>query len=140
LEGKVVFTSSENAPKASKAQKTVGAKIGTGALNLALGLGSYLEGDWKGGLTLTSGYAVAAGLFVIEATALDWDNPAVGVPATIGVAVAGVTFVYGFVRPFIYNRNPRVAAFLDNTHFAIVPVSSDISQGADVRFAYSFKF
>jgi hypothetical protein len=119
----------------SKMPKTTGEKIGTGALNLVLGLGSYLEGDWRGGLTLTSGYAVAAGLVVIEATALDWDSPAVGIPATIGVAVAGVTIVYGFVRPFIYNRNPQAVAFLDNTHIDIVPTSN-----IGVRLAYSFKF
>jgi len=66
-------------------QKGAGEKIGTGALNVLFGLGSYLEGDIMGGITLTAGYAIAAGLFVIEATALDWDSPAVGVPATIGV-------------------------------------------------------
>jgi hypothetical protein len=35
-----------------------------------LGLGSYLEGDIAGGITLTAGYALAARLFVIEAKAL----------------------------------------------------------------------
>jgi hypothetical protein len=130
-------------PKAPKAPKTVGGKIGTGALNLIFGLGSYLDGDWGGGLTLTSGYAVTAGLFVIEATVLDWDNPAVGVPATLGIVVGSLTVVYGFVRPFIYNRNPKAVAFLDNTHFDIVPVS-DTEKGDSsrlgVRIAYSYKF
>jgi hypothetical protein len=127
----------------SKGQKSVGAKVGTGALNLAFGLGSYLEGDWSGGLTLTGGYVVAAGLFVIEATALDWDNPAVGVPATIGMTVAGLTVAYGFIRPFIYNRNPKAVALLDNTHFDIVPTAytgNDKFADLGVRVTYSFKF
>ncbi|GHU55933.1 hypothetical protein FACS189442_4050 [Spirochaetia bacterium] len=131
------------APKKTKGPKTTGGKTGTGALNMFLGLGSYIDGDIAGGLTLTAGYAAAAGLFVIEGTVMNWDNPAVGVPATIGITVAGVTLVYGFVRPFIYNRNPQAAALLDNIHLDVRPASftkSDISQGPGVRFAYTFKF
>jgi TolB-like protein len=71
-----------------KPPKTAGEKIGTGALNILFGLGSYLEGDIAGGITLTTGYAVSAGLFIIEVAALDWDSPAVGVPSTIGVTIA----------------------------------------------------
>ncbi|WP_010252973.1 CsgG/HfaB family protein [Treponema primitia] len=130
-------------PKVAKRPKTTGEKIGTGAVNIILGLGSYLEGDITGGLTLTAGYAVAAGLFVIEATALDWDNPAVGVPATIGITVAGATIVYGIVRPFIYNRNPKIATLLDNMHFDIAPVSvsaHDIFHGAGFRLGYTLRF
>ena len=110
-------------------QKSTGQKIGTGALNILFGLGSYLEHDISGGITITSGYAAAAGLFVIEAVALDWDNPAVGVPATIGVCVAGLTLAYGFARPFIYNRSPKLAAVLDNTRPEIV-LTSDKNNGS----------
>ena len=122
--------------------RSTGQKIGTGALNVIFGLGSYLEGDIAGGITLTAGYAVAAGLMVIEAVALDWDSPAVGVPATIGVAVAGVTLVYGFARPFIYNRSPQLAAVMDNTRPGIV-LTSDKSGGnhnAGFQITYTFKF
>jgi hypothetical protein len=129
-------------PKAPKRPKTTGEKIGTGALNMVLGLGSYLEGDIAGGITLTAGYVVMAGLFVIEAAALDWDNPAVGVPSTIGITAAGLTVVYGFVRPFIYNRNPKAAALLDTMRIDIVPASSNeysIAQRPGVRFAHTFK-
>ena len=115
---------------------TTGEKIGTGALNILFGLGSYLEGDIAGGITLTAGYAVAAGLFVIEATVLDWDNPAVGVPATIGVSLAGATFVYGFVRPFIYNRSPQIVAIMDNTRTGIV-LTSDTYRGNRFGFQLS---
>jgi len=119
-------------------QTTTGQKIGTGALNIFLGLGSYLEGDIAGGVTLTAGYAVSAGLFFIEATLLDWDNPAVGVPATIGVSVAGVTLVYGFVRPFIYNRSPKVVSIMDNIKPGIVMVSDTRNVG--FQLSYSMKF
>jgi hypothetical protein len=122
--------------------KTPGEKAGTGALNILLGLGSYLEGDIAGGLTVTAGYAVTAGLFVIEAAALDRDSPAAGTPATIGVITGGLTIAYGFLRPFIYNRNPRIAAMLDTIHVTIVPAADngETPRGPGVQLAYSLKF
>jgi TolB-like protein len=121
--------------------KTTGQKIGTGALNILFGLGSYLEGDIAGGITLTVGYAVSAGLFVVEALALDWDSPAVGVPATIGVTVMGLTMVYGFARPFIYNHAPQVATIMDNTQPRIV-LTSDTYGNRNIGFqiSYNVKF
>ena len=121
--------------------KNAGEKIGTGALNIALGLGSYIEGDTAGGITLTAGYALATGLFVIEATALDWDSPAVGVPATLGLTSAILTTVYGFARPFIYNYSPRTVAVMDNIRTGIVPVSDTHgNSNAGFTIAYTFKF
>jgi hypothetical protein len=121
---------------------TTAEKVGTGALNILLGLGSYLDGDISGGLTLTAGYAAAAGLFVIEAVALNWDSPMVGVPATIGVAVAGLTLVYGFVRPFIYNRSPQAVAMLDNTSLKIVPATDEFTgrNNIGIRLSYTLQF
>jgi len=117
-------------------ETSVADKIGTGALNILFGLGSYIEGDITGGLTITAGYLLATGLFIIEATALDWDSPAVGVPATIGVITAGLTFAYGFARPFIHNHSPRIASVIDNTQAGIVLVSDNIG----FRLTHSIKF
>jgi len=126
----------------SKQPPSVGHKIGTGTLNILFGLGSYLEGDIAGGITITSGYAIAAGLFAIEATLLDWDSPAVGVPATIGFAVAGLTVVYGFARPFIYNHSPNIAYLLDNTQPKIILTSDKHTGNNNIgfQFSYTFKF
>ena len=124
----------------SSRQPDTSEKIGTGALNILIGLGSYLERDIAGGITITAGYAVAAGLFVVEATVLDWDNPLVGVPATIGVTVAGLTLVYGFARPFIYHRAPRVADFLDNANIKIVQMPISGNGALAFQLSYSIKF
>jgi TolB-like protein len=123
-------------------EKTTGEKIGTGALNILFGLGSYLEGDIAGGLTITGGYALAAGLIIIEVTALDWDSPAVNIPGTIGLGVAGLSLVYGFVRPFIYNRSPQLAAIMDNTQFRIVQTPDSHLRLNPMAFQmfYSIKF
>jgi hypothetical protein len=126
-----------------KTPKTTGEKAGTGALNIFFGLGSYLESDISGGLTLTTGYVVAAGFFVLEAVALDWDSPAVGVPATVGVTVAGLTFAYGFVRPFIYSRPPPLAAVLDNFQLGVVPTADNRNSehlNFNVRLVYTVQF
>jgi len=123
-------------------EKTGGEKIGTGALNILFGLGSYLEGDIAGGLTITGGYALAAGLIIVEVTALDWDSPAVNIPGTIGLGVAGLSLVYGFARPFIYNRSPKLAAVMDNTQFKIVqlPGNHDGLNPMAFQMSYSIKF
>jgi hypothetical protein len=121
--------------------KTTSQKFLTGALNIALGLGSYLDGDTIGGLTITGGYALAIGLVVIDAVALDWDSPMVGLPATIGVAAAGLTLAYGFVRPFIYNRAPNVAAVLDNANAGFVLLSdTNGNRSTGFQATYKIKF
>jgi hypothetical protein len=126
-------------------RKSAGQKVLTGAMNIALGLGSYLEGDIAGGATITAGYAVAVGLVVVEYFALDWDNPAVGSAVTAGVAVAGLSLAYGFARPFIYNRAPKAVAVLDNASASLVMVPDSGSsrfgnRGAGFQAAYTIKF
>jgi hypothetical protein len=103
------------------------------------GLGSYIEGDIGGGITLTAGYLMSTGLFIIEAAALDWDNPAVGVPATIGMTVACFTLVYGFARPFIHNRSPQLTAFFDNTRPEIVLTSDKSGRNSNAGFRITHK-
>jgi TolB-like protein len=123
--------------------KTPGENIGTGALNIILGLGSYLEGDLAGGLTITAGYAVVAGLFMVEITALDRDSPAAGIPATIGAAAAGLTIAYGFIRPFIYNRSPQTVAVLDNVRLNVVPTAGhgfETPRRSGFQLTYSLQF
>jgi TolB-like protein len=143
VQGVRTYTIRKDAVLSNLLPKTTGDKVGTGALNIIFGLGSYVDGDLSGGVTLTAGYAAAIGFFVIEATALDWDSPAVGVPATLGVATAGLTLVYGFARPFIYNRSPQFVTALDNFHVEVVPVAAagnTIHNSVGVRLAYSLKF
>jgi hypothetical protein len=121
--------------------KTEG-EIGTGMLNIILGLGSFIEGDITGGLTITGGYAFATGLFATEALFLDWDSPIVGIPGTVGFCVVGLTFVYGFIRPFIYNYSPEFAVIIDNIHPKFVQVSdiysNDPNYGLQVSYKLSF--
>lgn len=125
-----------------KREPNIGEKIGFGALNMVLGLGSYIEGDIFGGLTLTGGYVLAVGLIVVEVLALDWDSPMVGVPITSGIIVAGVTMAYGFARPLIYNHSKRLAYVIDNTQPQII-LTSDSYIGKNnfgFQLSYTIKF
>jgi TolB-like protein len=142
VQGVRTYTIKKDAILSNLIPKTIGDKIGTGALNIVFGLGSYLDGDMSGGITLSAGYAAAITLFLIE-SALDWDSPAVGAPATLGVITASLTFAYGFARPFIHNRSPQLVTMLDRFHVDVVPAASDINSFYNrlgVRLAYSFKF
>ena len=131
----------EGTSKPPKKPATTAEKIGTGAFNIIFGLGSYLEGDIAGGITLTAGYVLSAGLMVVEVTALDWDSPMVGVPITAGVSITGLTLAYGFVRPFIYNRSPQAANILDNTQSGMIMTPDRAGNKAlAVRLSYSITF
>jgi len=108
--------------------------LGIGALNIIGGLGSFIEGDWPGGLTVLAGYAVAGALIGWE-LAIDPENPAYLVPGSIALGAAGAAIVYGFIRPFIYKRNKTVAALMDGMAITVVPGA----EGQRVRLSYRFE-
>jgi hypothetical protein len=120
---------------AGVAVKKSGGAFGYGSLNLAMGLGSFIQGDWGGGLTLLAGYGAAAGLIVWELS-LEYEDKLAGIPGAVGLGVAGVTVLYGFIRPVIYQRNRRLAKIAD-WDIAVVPGS----RGREaLRFSYTLKF
>jgi TolB-like protein len=101
---------------------STGRRIGAGFLNIFLGAGSYSMGDWVGGLILSAGYLASAGLVVWDIVGLTYDDPAAGIPGTIGLGLAGATAVYGFIRPFTYHRpSSDFAAALNGLNIAIIP-------------------
>jgi TolB-like protein len=92
--------------------------FGYGALNLALGLGSFIQRDyWAGGTAILAGYGAAAGLIAWELS-LKYEDDLAGIPGAIGIGVAGAAALYGFIRPFMYekhrvliNQTDRISAF-----------------------------
>ncbi|GHV36896.1 hypothetical protein AGMMS49546_03200 [Spirochaetia bacterium] len=101
------------------ANSAIGKNLGIGAMNLVLGLGSFTQRDWAGGLTLLGGYGLAGGLIAWELSLNHGDDLA-GLPGPIGLGVAGLTAVYGFIRPWIYHKNPSVAAAADRIQIRVV--------------------
>jgi hypothetical protein len=130
----------------SLTQKLTGVKIkglpsripplGYGFMNMALGLGSFMQKDLTGGLTLAGGYAASLGLIIWEMTLTRGDAGA-GVPGGIGLGVMGLTAAYGFVRPYLYNRSGAFAGITDRVRITAVPV--DRNEIA-VRLSYTMRF
>jgi hypothetical protein len=115
---------------------TIGRNLGIGALNMVLGLGSFLvQKDVLGGLTLLVGYAVAGGLIGWE-MAMGYDDSPAGVPGTIGLWVAGGTVAYGFIRPFLYAWSQKVAEVLDGVRVSVLP---EVRGRTALRLAYRWE-
>jgi hypothetical protein len=123
-------------PVRAPGAKSGGAIFGYGALNLAVGLGSFIQRDWAGGLTLLAGYGAAAGLIVWDLS-LKYEDNLAGIPGAIGLGVAGVTALYGFIRPIVYQRNRRLAGIADGIDLALVPGERG---GEAVRLSYTLRF
>jgi hypothetical protein len=105
-------------------------------MNLAFGLGSYLQGDILGGVIVTGGHLAAIGFLAWELS-MSINDTGAGVPGNIGI-VAGIgSLAFGFIKPFLFNNNRRLASVIDN--FDIALVSSEQSKSAlALRYTHSF--
>jgi TolB-like protein len=114
-----------------------GRTLGYGALNLALGLGSFLQQDyWAGGAAILAGYGAAAGLVAWE-LGLDYEDAAAGVPGAVGIGVAGLTAVYGFIRPFLYEKH---RALINQTDRISVFAAQGNGGTAALSLTYTLRF
>jgi hypothetical protein len=52
---------------------------------------------------------------------MDYEDKLAGIPGAVGIGVAGVTVLYGFIRPALYQRNRRLAGIADQINIAVVP-------------------
>jgi hypothetical protein len=122
--------------KVAAVSRSAGVIAGYGALNLAAGLGSFVQRDWIGGVTLLAGYGAAAGLLGWEMS-LKYEDTLAGVPGMIGIGVAGLTAVYGFIRPVLYERNRRLTGIADRVDLAPAPGDRG---GEALRLSYTLRF
>ena len=138
--------SSKNARKDTQTATLMGAEsniskninaFGYGAMNMALGLGSYLQGDITGGIMITSIYAVSIGLIIWEVKGLKYEDTLAGVPGTIGLSLAGVNLAFGFIKPFLHTKNPKAAFIMDGINLKLV---SNEQQGNALQLSYTHKF
>jgi hypothetical protein len=121
-------------PAQSKGEK--GKPVGYSFMNIAFGLGSYLQGDIPGGVIVTSGYAAAIGLIAWELSMTGGESAAT-VPGNIGVAAGAVTIAFGFIKPFIFNYNHKLASASGD--FDIALVSNERNKSAlSLRYTRSF--
>jgi TolB-like protein len=113
-----------------------GAAFGYGVLNLALGLGSFIQGDAGGGVTMVLLYGAAAGLVAWDLS-LAYEDDLAGIPGAVGFGIAGFAVLYGFIRPFVYSKSRSLAEFMDGMNVAVAPAKRG---GAAVRLSWTLKF
>jgi hypothetical protein len=135
----IVITPSQPspAPLPVKSKSTsVTPPIAYSLMNIAFGLGSYLQGDIPGGAIVTGGYAATIALLVWELN-LSINDSSSSVPGNIGTAIGIGTLAFGLIKPFIFKGNRRLASAIDNFDMALV--SSEQSKNA-LAFRYTHSF
>jgi hypothetical protein len=111
------------------------------ALNPILGLGSYIMGDWVGGLIVTALEGAAVGLVFWELS-LDKDNDAYLVPGVAAFALGGAAVLFGIIKPFLYHLTPstnKTAALMKGLDIALVQ-TAPFKTTPGVRISYRFQF
>jgi len=111
-------------------------RLGYGFLNPLFGTGSYIQGDFNSGFWLTYGYIPAYTLIIIELAAFDYWADGAGICGTIGLGIAIPCLIWGFIGPFVYEKDKKLAQAIDGLRFGIVPTNV----GTDLSIMYSIKF
>jgi TolB-like protein len=127
--------------KPKRVRQSGGAVFGYGMLNLAVGLGSFIQGDIGGGFFTLLTYGAAAGLIAWDIS-LDYDYelmgiPFAGIPGAVGFGIAGFAALYGFIRPAVVNHNRALAELIDRVE---IGVASQRDGREAVRLTYTVKF
>jgi TolB-like protein len=115
-------------------------RIAAGFGNIAFGLGSFTMGDWVGGAINAGGYALAVGLILWDTLGFTYDDEMAGIPGGIGFGVAGITAVFGFVRPFFFHK-PAPKNPLDEIFGGVnIGLTRDTTGIKTVRMTYTYRF
>jgi curli biogenesis system outer membrane secretion channel CsgG len=132
---------------AAKTATSVGTAVGTAARNVAdfsgrlicsavnpvFGLGSYMQGDTASGGTIVFWEIVGTGAIVWGEYRVNREQ-SWGQQLVAGGSVAvGLTVIYAFIRPWTYNRNPKVAEVLDNVTVTAAS-ANNFSLGYTVKY------
>ena len=125
-----------NAPVTRRTSTSTGSPLGYCFLNIVGGLGSYIQGDIGGGLIITGGYAAAIGLIIWELS-LKYEDAAAGVLGPIGVGFGIGSLAFGFIKPYLFNRNPRFALIMDRLDITAV---SDKNNRNSFGMTYTYKY
>jgi hypothetical protein len=121
--------------KSTRRKDSGGAVFSYGILNLALGLGSLIQGDGGGWFMTLLSYGTAVGLAYWETT-LEYEDELSGIPGTAAIGVAGFAVLYGFIRPAVVNANRSLAEVMDHIDIAVVPRDGRET----IQLAYTVKF
>lgn len=102
-------------------------------INPFVGIGSFMQGDSAGGTTVAfwEFVGVAGIAYGNYRNAQDQSNGTL--VAASGGFVLGGAIIYSYIRPWVYNRTPAVAAVLDNVRIETTSADS-VSLGYVIKY------
>lgn len=121
----------ESTGKAVRAVADFTGRLICSVINPAAGIGSFIQGDTGGGMTVLFWEGVGAGSLIMAGNTTDPDEEMLW--TAVGALSLGGGVIYAIVRPWSYNRHPYVAAVLDNVHIAM-PAADSLRVGYTVRY------
>jgi hypothetical protein len=122
-------------PLPVQSKSTAGKPLNYSLMNIAFGLGLYLQGDIPGDVTVTGGHVAAIALIAWE-LALTREDTGAGYIGPVGIGLGAASVIFGFVKPFIFNGNRFASA---NSDFEIALVSNERNKSA-LAFVYTRSF
>lgn len=130
-------------PKPSEAAASIGRAVRgvadfTGrficmSINPAFGIGSFMQGDTQGGGNVVFWEIVGAGALVYGAYRMDNDQSYGQAIFYAGGFSVGCAVIYSLIRPWTYNRAPKVAEALDNVRVTNTGLN-DLSVGYVIKY------
>lgn len=89
------------------------------SINPFFGIGSYMQGDFSGGSTVTFWELASIGGLVYSASQNDITESNVSIITAVSRTVLLTTIVYAIIRPWRYNRDPSVASTVPSFNIGV---------------------
>ena len=106
------------------------------AANPCFGLGSFLQGDVKGGARAAFWEGLGAGAIVYGAMRERNEQPNGALLMGTGIFLYGAGMIYSLVRPWVYDRSPVISRVIDKVRIKYMPSLSSESFSVGYVFRY----
>lgn len=102
-------------------------------INPFIGIGSFIQGDFAGGRKVVF-WEIVGALGLWYGNYREEENKSNGeVYMALGGISLGGAIIYSWIRPWMYNREPKVTGVLDNVQISTVS-GKDLSAGYIIRY------
>lgn len=106
------------------------------AMNPCFGIGSFLQGDKKGGARAAFWEALGAGAIVYGSIREKNDQPNGALLMGTGIFLYSAGMLYSLVRPWVYDRSPEMTRVMDKVRIKYMPSLSSASFSVGYVFRY----
>lgn len=106
------------------------------AMNPCFGIGSFIQGDKKGGSRAAFWEALGAGAIVYGSIREKNEQPNGALLMGTGIFLYGAGMFYSLVRPWVYDRSPEITRVMDKVRIKYMPSLSSASFSVGYVFRY----